>query len=119
VQLVDQAGGEQMVPEEVTAEHQDLPTRTLFECSDLRACASARRTTRVGPHPPTASGFRLFETTTFWMALLRREISRSTAGWLMSSAIAGQPHTTSPVGGTGYSDREDVSAPINTFVRYS
>jgi hypothetical protein len=26
-----------------------------------------------------------------------------------------RPH---PVGGTGYSDREDVSAPINTFVRY-
>jgi len=53
-------------------------------------CASARRTTRVGPHSSTSSGVKLFETTTFWMAVLGRAISRSTAGGLTSSAIAGQ-----------------------------
>src|SRR5690606_28072739 len=50
VQLVHQAVGEQVVPEDVTAEDQDLPPRALLECGDFRV--RVRASNDAGGAPP-------------------------------------------------------------------
>jgi integrase len=49
VQFVHQAVGKQVVPEEVTAEYQNFPTRRFFECGDLRVRVRAPNDARRAP----------------------------------------------------------------------
>lgn len=78
VQFVHQAIGKQGVPKNVAAAYQDLPPRLLFERCDVRVRVCAPHDAGRA-HSSTSPGFRLFETTTFSTAALRRDISRSTA----------------------------------------